>query len=237
MTMEVKVYYRKKIRVKSQQIDHIPKCFQLPRSPSVSKPRTDFYLPICSFKDTELETHSSKEIQSSVTAGCSDTSNDTIKHTVEPESRRRKMVTNGVKVQVTKVKLFGKKAHVQPCNNRNDQDRDDSATTLELTPNRSNLTESCEALHYKKHQRSSKESSGSPDGPDCVNHHDQLHERDNSSSSSRAGTVRSKRERKPKVHFDEVSFPLYTSRKVRRFKIMRSLGLAAPVGSPFFNSS
>ncbi|KAI3706699.1 hypothetical protein L6452_24618 [Arctium lappa] len=65
--------------------------------------------------------------------------------------------------------------------------------------------------------------------------------RDNSSSSSRAGTdctgrVRSKRERKRKVHFDEVSYPLYTSRKVRRFKIMRSLGLAAPVGSPFNNS-
>ncbi|KAI7751521.1 hypothetical protein M8C21_022433 [Ambrosia artemisiifolia] len=39
---------------------------------------------------------------------------------------------------------------------------------------------------------------------------------------------------------EEVSYPLPTSRKVlRRFKIMRSLGLAAPVGSPFnsFNSS
>ncbi|KAK7267805.1 hypothetical protein RIF29_20484 [Crotalaria pallida] len=44
---------------------------------------------------------------------------------------------------------------------------------------------------------------------------------------------RGKRERKRKVHFDELSFPLKSERKVRRLKIMRYLGLVAPIGSPF----
>ncbi|KAH1195291.1 hypothetical protein GmHk_19G055849 [Glycine max] len=44
---------------------------------------------------------------------------------------------------------------------------------------------------------------------------------------------RGKRERKPKVHFDEVTYPMKSERKVRRLKIMRYLGLAPPVGSPF----
>lgn len=44
---------------------------------------------------------------------------------------------------------------------------------------------------------------------------------------------RGKRERKPKVHFDEVTYPMKSERKVRRLKIMRYLGLAAPLGSPF----
>ncbi|XP_004494013.1 uncharacterized protein [Cicer arietinum] len=44
---------------------------------------------------------------------------------------------------------------------------------------------------------------------------------------------RGKRERKPKVHFDEVSYPIKSERKDRRLKIMRYLGLAPPVGSPF----
>ncbi|CAI9261527.1 unnamed protein product [Lactuca saligna] len=165
MAMEVKVYCRKNKTEKTRQIDHIPKCFQLPRSASTSKPRTEFFLPICSSKDIEL-----REMQTSDTMG------------------------------------------------RNYEDRND-ALDLELNPNRSQPTEISEV-------------SRTPGSVVWAKTHDQI-ERDNSSSSGRA---RSKRERKPKVHFDEVSCPLYTSRKVRRFKIMRSLGLAAPVGSPFSSS-
>lgn len=44
---------------------------------------------------------------------------------------------------------------------------------------------------------------------------------------------RGKRERKPKVHFDEVTRPMKSETKDRRLKIMRYLGLAPPVGSPF----
>ncbi|KAK1429455.1 hypothetical protein QVD17_11664 [Tagetes erecta] len=316
MAVEVKVYYRKRKKVKTQQIDHIPKCFQLPRSASATKPRTQFYLPICSFKEEiELDPHISKEIKSSVIAGCSDRSNDTIRGIVDSfstgsrgsQDRKRKVLTNGIQLTLKDAKLFGKRTHVQPCSNRNNENRDGA---LELTPSRSQLTESMEvcttpgsvvwaktdekywwpaeilggrsnqgqfvlvrhfgkqgsvwvdpaidlspfeecfeerrcnqgeefqnalkqALHYKENRRSSKDLFDSPEGADAINHLAQSHERDNSSSSSRA---RSKRERKPKVHFDEVSCQLHTSRKVRRFKIMRSLGLAAPVGSPF-NSS
>ncbi|PON43749.1 hypothetical protein TorRG33x02_333050 [Trema orientale] len=44
---------------------------------------------------------------------------------------------------------------------------------------------------------------------------------------------RGKRERKPKLHFDDITFSLKPERKVRRFRIMRYLGLTPPVGSPF----
>ncbi|KAK8957217.1 hypothetical protein KSP39_PZI000648 [Platanthera zijinensis] len=44
---------------------------------------------------------------------------------------------------------------------------------------------------------------------------------------------RGKRKRKTKIHFDEMAVPDYPVRKTRRLKIMRLLGLAAPVGSPF----
>ncbi|KAJ9555342.1 hypothetical protein OSB04_009956 [Centaurea solstitialis] len=148
--MEVKKVYCRRKREKSQQIDHIPKCFQLPRTPSASKPRTDFSLPICSSKDIELEPLSSKEIQSSVIVGSSDTSNDKIRdiddpsstRSTEPESRRQETPTNCM--ELTVVKSFGEKAQMQPCSNRNDEGRDDNATVLEFTPNRSQLTENSE---------------------------------------------------------------------------------------------
>ncbi|KAI9086299.1 hypothetical protein K1719_031753 [Acacia pycnantha] len=44
---------------------------------------------------------------------------------------------------------------------------------------------------------------------------------------------RGKRQRKRKLHFDEVASPPKSERKARRLKIMRYLGLIAPVGSPY----
>ncbi|KAK4799196.1 hypothetical protein SAY86_024561 [Trapa natans] len=45
---------------------------------------------------------------------------------------------------------------------------------------------------------------------------------------------RGKRKRKPKVHFDEeLDPPLKSVKKVRRLRIMRHLGLMAPLGSPY----
>nr|XP_043612824.1 uncharacterized protein LOC122584825 [Erigeron canadensis] len=240
--MEVKkVYCRKNKR--QVDVDHIPKCYQLPRTTPSSKPTTQFDFPASSFQ--ELEPRSRKEIESSVSVLCSEMSNGTIRGandpsssaSTEPQYRRRKTLLNGMVSLVTDAKFYGQKALVQPCSSRKDEDKDD---TLDLTPNRSQLTESSEMLHYKKPPKSCKESYASAKGVDDANHHDQLSDRGDSSSSSRVGTgwtgrARSKRERKRKVHFDEVTCPLYTSRKVRRFKIMRSLGLAAPVGSPFIS--
>ncbi|XP_061352622.1 uncharacterized protein LOC133297476 [Gastrolobium bilobum] len=72
--------------------------------------------------------------------------------------------------------------------------------------------------------------------------HSDQHERssDKCTSPSSSRTIddfqerrRGKRERKRKVHFDEVIAPMKSERKVRRLKIMRYLGLVAPIGSPF----
>ncbi|KAL8227064.1 hypothetical protein R6Q57_016896 [Mikania cordata] len=180
MTREMKVYYRKRKRGETSQIDHIPKFFQLPRTASVSKPRTEFDLPICSFK--ELEPHNSNDIRSGVSVGCSDMPNDTIKGTVGPFSsgstgrqyKRRKTMTNGSQLLVSDVKLLGQEAHVEPCSNRNIENR---AAASEFAPNGSQLTESNQnykVLHIKEHPRSCKSSFGFPEGDDDVNHHDKL---------------------------------------------------------------
>ncbi|XP_027363164.1 uncharacterized protein LOC113870854 [Abrus precatorius] len=68
----------------------------------------------------------------------------------------------------------------------------------------------------------------------------QNHSSDKWTSCTSSATVddflergRGKRERERKVHFDDVTFPLKSEGKARRLKIMRYLGLVAPVGSPF----
>ncbi|GAV58928.1 hypothetical protein CFOL_v3_02461 [Cephalotus follicularis] len=47
------------------------------------------------------------------------------------------------------------------------------------------------------------------------------------------GIERGKWDQKPKIHSNKVTFPLKSERKLRRYKIMRYLGLSAPIGSPF----
>ncbi|KAM0024561.1 putative transcription factor/ chromatin remodeling BED-type(Zn) family [Helianthus debilis subsp. tardiflorus] len=155
--MEMKnVYYRKRKRKNTKQIDRIPKFSQLPRTASAPKSR---YLPICSIKDVELDSYNSKDIQSSVTIACSDMSNDTIKVTLDPlssrstgpECRRRKTQTNDLQLAVTDAKLPGQKA--QP-------------------------------LQYKECSILCKGSCGLPEVADGVNHHDQVHEIRTISASS-----------------------------------------------------
>ncbi|CAL5419842.1 unnamed protein product [Camellia sinensis] len=95
-----------------------------------------------------------------------------------------------------------------------------------------------QALRQKACQSLGKQFIGSSDDPNCSRQQDQSPDKWNSSSSSRTESDclerrRGKRERKPKVRFDEVTYPLQSVRKIRRFRIMRFLGLAAPIGSPF----
>ncbi|OWM69678.1 uncharacterized protein LOC116194139 [Punica granatum] len=79
----------------------------------------------------------------------------------------------------------------------------------------------------------------SPDKKNISNQQQQSSGRMTSSNSTEledesSERGRGKRKRKPKLHFDEESnLPLKSARKVRRFRIMRYLGLMAPVGSPF----
>ncbi|XP_044498457.1 uncharacterized protein LOC123220325 isoform X2 [Mangifera indica] len=93
-------------------------------------------------------------------------------------------------------------------------------------------------LQRKEHISSCREFLASPDRSNLSVQQDQLSGKWTSSTSSGLVTNlpkrgKEKRERKPKIHFDEVTFPLKSSRKIRRFKIMRYLGLIAPIGSPF----
>ncbi|KAI7998037.1 hypothetical protein LOK49_LG10G01576 [Camellia lanceoleosa] len=95
-----------------------------------------------------------------------------------------------------------------------------------------------QALRQRECQSLGKQFIGSSDDPNCSRQQDQSPDKWNSSSSSRTESDclerrRGKRERKPKVRFDEVTYPLQSVRKIRRFRIMRFLGLAAPIGSPF----
>ncbi|KAJ4979098.1 hypothetical protein NE237_009878 [Protea cynaroides] len=89
-----------------------------------------------------------------------------------------------------------------------------------------------QALHRKENISSCRPLDESPDVQ-----HDQSSDKWNASSSSRTEGEyleggRGKRKRKPKVHFD-VTVPMKSVKKLRRFRIMRHLGLAAPIGSPF----
>ncbi|KDP29201.1 hypothetical protein JCGZ_16590 [Jatropha curcas] len=79
---------------------------------------------------------------------------------------------------------------------------------------------------------------GSPDGSEQPYKQDQSSNEQTSSLASKTGsdflkTRKGKRKQKPKICSSEATFPPKSAGKVRRFRIMRYLGLIAPVGSPF----
>ncbi|KAK7345472.1 hypothetical protein VNO77_16076 [Canavalia gladiata] len=93
-----------------------------------------------------------------------------------------------------------------------------------------------QALHRKEQLSSCRTLSSDR----CSHCNQQNHSSDKWTSCNSSATVddflqrgRSRRERKREVNFDEVTFPLKSERTTRRLKIMRYLGLVAPVGSPF----
>ncbi|KAF8403154.1 hypothetical protein HHK36_011251 [Tetracentron sinense] len=93
-----------------------------------------------------------------------------------------------------------------------------------------------QALHIKEHIGSCRQLDENADGLISIQHYHSS-EKWNSSSSRTEGDHleggKGKRKRKPKVYFDEVIHPTKSVKKVRRFRIMRYLGLTAPIGSPF----
>ncbi|XWS59597.1 hypothetical protein CRYUN_Cryun08bG0135800 [Craigia yunnanensis] len=93
-------------------------------------------------------------------------------------------------------------------------------------------------IQRKEHIKSCRQLPGSPDSSSHSYQQDQKSGKRTSSTSSKTGSnlVKqggSKKERKPKIHLDDVRFPLKSGKEARRLKIMRYLGLAAPMGSPF----
>ncbi|KAK6942723.1 hypothetical protein RJ641_028100 [Dillenia turbinata] len=166
---------------------------------------------------------------------------------------------DSVKVPVLEVESVAQNTLTAPWIDRSSSNLSDAAETLYSTPTKSEVTEchgicttpgstdcsktSCQMQHPSKasptnnHLSSCGELIDSLDGSNNLNLQDQeSEEKCNSSSSSRSEALsergRGKRKPKPKIYFDEETFSM-PARKVRRFKIMRSLGLTAPVGSPY----
>lgn len=88
-----------------------------------------------------------------------------------------------------------------------------------------------QAIHQKEHQSSVRKLIAPAKDHVCL-------KSTNSSKTEHDCLVkgRSKRQRKPKVHFDELNVPSKSAKDSRRLRIMRSLGLAPPIGSPFAQS-
>ncbi|KAL6998169.1 hypothetical protein U1Q18_008296 [Sarracenia purpurea var. burkii] len=270
---------KRKKREDFHEIDHIPKCWQQPRSRGGPRRRTDFSLFFWSSysslsngafgKGLLPESSSSKDKLTSATITDLEETRDNRNEILELpvaqcrnfQDKRRGLFSNIVDVPVIEVESVTPNALFEAWSVRNgDKQRNDMVGKLEFIPDKSQITESsnfgktpgsavwgktacqlcypAEALHQRECQSPGKELIESSDDPNCSIQRDQSPDKWNSSSSSRTENDslmrrRGKRERKPKVHFDDVTFPLKSVRKVRRFRIMRFLGLAAPVGSPF----
>ncbi|KAH7842830.1 hypothetical protein Vadar_009622 [Vaccinium darrowii] len=173
------------------------------------------------------------------------------------EDLRQESFSNFTGVPVIEVEQVNQNAPFDSWSGRNAEKQEcDTVGKLEFTPEKSQITEStslCKTPGSSVGDKTacqlwsaealdspcfSKEFIESSDDPNCSIQRDQSPDKWNSSSSSRTESDcverrRGTRERKPKVHFDEVTFPLRSMTKGRRYRIMRILGLAAPVGSPF----
>ncbi|XP_052174362.1 uncharacterized protein LOC127789519 [Diospyros lotus] len=175
--------------------------------------------------------------------------------------KRGQIFSNVIEVPVVEAESATQNAVLEAWSSRDaNKQESDIVSKLEYSPEKSQITNSSnicttpgstewdktayqlwwptEALHKSESQSLGKQCVGSSDDPNCSNRRDESPEKWNSSSSSRSESDclerrRGKRQRKPKVHFDEVNFHLKSVRRVRRFRIMRFLGLAAPIGSPF----
>ncbi|XP_058212758.1 uncharacterized protein LOC131324696 isoform X3 [Rhododendron vialii] len=159
------------------------------------------------------------------------------------EDLRKTLFSNFTEVPVIEVESVSENALFDAWSGRNSNKQKSDTLGKQFTPDKSQINESSNfcitpgstALEC---QSFSKEFTESSDDPNCSITRDRSPDKWNSSSSSRTESDcmerrRGTRERKPKVHFDEVNFSLKSMRKDRRFRIMRFLGLAAPVASPF----
>ncbi|KHF98755.1 thsA [Gossypium arboreum] len=93
-------------------------------------------------------------------------------------------------------------------------------------------------VQRKKHIKSCRQLPGSPDPFPQSDRQDKKSGKHASSLSSKTGSnlvgqVGNKKEGKPRIHLNGARFPLKSGEGPRRLKIMRYLGLTAPMGSPF----
>ncbi|XP_021290048.1 uncharacterized protein LOC110420941 isoform X4 [Herrania umbratica] len=93
-------------------------------------------------------------------------------------------------------------------------------------------------VQRKEHIKSCRQLPRSHDSSTHSDQQDRKSGKWTSSTSSKTGSnlVKqggSKKERKPTIHLDDATFPSKSAKGARRIKIMRYLGLTAPIGSPF----
>ncbi|XVF07806.1 hypothetical protein REPUB_Repub06bG0171600 [Reevesia pubescens] len=94
-------------------------------------------------------------------------------------------------------------------------------------------------VQRKEHIKSCRRLPGSPDSSTYSDQQDRKSGKWTSSTSSKTGSnvVKQggcKKDRKPTIHLYDATFPLKSGKgAARRLKIMRHLGLTAPMGSPF----
>ncbi|GMH09861.1 hypothetical protein Nepgr_011702 [Nepenthes gracilis] len=249
---------RKKKREESNPMDLLPKCVQQPRS-IAPKRRTDFSLFFSSHSsycnpDLSSKSPGSKDTSSAITAVCLDGLTGKIKDMksfplvscFQFENKGGGLSLQDAECQVIEAESFPQNEPLDHSYARNRQ-RAEVGRTLEVTPEKSTVT-GCHnicrtpACHRNGHLSSSGQSSNHLDDNNISNDQDQssgsgMDKRRSTSLSQTEDefqeTGRGKRKRRPKIHFDELTSPIRTVKKFRRFKIMRHLGLAAPVGSPF----
>ncbi|KAL9275394.1 hypothetical protein AKJ16_DCAP19840 [Drosera capensis] len=239
-------------QIKPIEIDHIPNIVQQPRSSS-AKRRIDLSLFACSHSsqsDLSPESTVSKDA-STVTLASADCPKGAPRFLLVPcsngENEVEAMSSEDSVYQVTEsVSYPGDSLAGQSTSSNEEKGYDDQK--LRLIPDNLDLAECqpscCTPASQTTENQSSSEQCADVQGKD-LNSFD-VHEasgsrrrRSRSASTSKVEshneeTGRGKRKRKPRALFDMKPTSIKSpTKKPRRVKIMRLLGLTAPVGSPF----
>ncbi|GAB2272271.1 hypothetical protein Dimus_007091 [Dionaea muscipula] len=222
----------------SGQIDHIPNLVQQPRSPSAAKRRTDysnFFSPQSSSNPdiSTPESTGSKDTSSVAlaSADCLDGKMEDVHDDHLVSSNHCENETEAMSESFPQASLSGQ------CTSRDEEIGEDGQKSR-LTPRNLRVSESQQscrttpATHKNGHQSSSDERVDDLNGSDD---HKSSGSGTNQSKSDSEESGRGKRKRKPKIPFDSSS--MKSTKKLRRYKIMRFLGLTPPTGSPFMLSN
>ncbi|KAM6593088.1 hypothetical protein CsatA_000791 [Cannabis sativa] len=224
---------KKRVAAERKKIDNIPKCSQQPRS-SPPKRRTDFSSFFC--KSSTL--FDSGSLLHEKDAEGKELFPNSIIRCSKSQEEGSGLSSNSTEASLVEVKLVGQDALLESSDNREDgKDGSDVSPVSVALVETHKMWWSAEDIQQKERHILSSELIK---GPAASNHSDdQDLSSDKSTLSSSRGEDdiiargRGKRERKPKLHFDDITCPLNPERRVRRLRIMRYLGLTPPVGSPF----
>ncbi|KAF6167733.1 hypothetical protein GIB67_017228 [Kingdonia uniflora] len=238
---------RKGAKSRSKQLIFIPKCSQQPRSRHGSKPRTDFsaFLSPASLLCRAIcKDGPSCTITASLIQPCQDLVSRCLAETSNfPMLQCNKYLDLRHEVSFVEVKLAPPVSSMDNCdycawvNPAGDISQfDDCFEERRYSSMKEFQNALKQALVGKENFSYSRQLDRSPDGRNGQGEPEQLSDKLIESSSSRTENDhlekgRGKRKRRTKVHFDEVTCPTKSLKKLRRFRIMRYLGLTTPTGS------